>query len=152
MTFEFNQHLKASYNYQEPAQAGYAVRELGIYIASGKASQKECSEAIDSLALASTSYISNIRWFAADGFQEVFMSDKINGAELIDTALQNSEVFSHFGKDQKHLFGSTLQDATNQYIGNRRETPNPKLDTYCGQIFAVSFSNQDTSRKLTLNM
>lgn len=152
MSFEFYDHLKASYNYQEPAQAGYAVRELGIYIASGNASQKECFEAIDSLALASISYSSNLRWFAADGFQEVFLSNKIDGAELIDLALQNSEVYSHFGKDQKDLFGSTLQDATNQYIGNRRETPNPKLDEYSGQVFMVNFSNQDTSRKLTLKM
>lgn len=152
MTFEFYDHLKASYNYQEPAHAGYAVRELGIYIASGNASQKECFEAIDSLALASISYSSNLRWFASDGFQEVFLSDNINGPELIDLALQNSEVFSHFGKDQKQLFGSVLQDATNQYIGNRREAPNPKLDEYSGEVFAVSFSNQDISRKLTLNM
>lgn len=151
MPFEFNQHLKDSYNYQDPAQAGYAVRELGIYIASGEASQKECFEAIDSLALASASYSSNLRWFASDGFQEVFMSEKINGPELIDLALQNSEVFAHFGKDQRQLFASTLQDATNQYFGNHRERPVPRLDNFAGQTFTVTYGKQDVSRKLCLN-
>jgi hypothetical protein len=150
MTSEFYQALKDSYNFESPATAGKAMRQIGFYIASGKATLKECAEGIDCLILAASSGNGNLRWGASDGFQEIFMSEGLNGADLIDSFLESSDVFKSLGQDQKQLLQNMMEEATNLYVGSHREDPNPRLDNYHGHVFDVSYVVPGCRRHLEL--
>jgi hypothetical protein len=150
MTTEFYQALQDSYNYESPITAGKAMRQLGFYIASGKATLKECAEGIDCLILAASSGNGNLRWGASDGFQEIFMSEGLNGADLIDAFLEGSEVFKSLGQSQRQLLQNMMEEATNLYVGAHREDPNPRLDNFQGHVFEVSYLKPSCRRHLEL--
>jgi hypothetical protein len=152
MTFDFYETLKSSYGFENPVQAGKSMREVGAYIASGRATIKECAEGIDCLILAACSGNGNLSWGASDGFQQIFMADGLNGADLIDQFLETSQILKSLENSQRQSLAYMLQEATNLYMSNHRELPNPRLDNFQGHIFDVSFDRCASRRKLFLKL